>query len=1198
MTKIFTKPIVYLLLFMILCSSYNAVYAQARKISVESALDAISKKYKTKFAYKHGIIENKFTDAESLKAKTLDETLKRVLYPNDLLFLYVSEGSYTIIPKDENLKTKQPGLQNAIPEVNTATDEIFITGQVSDEAGTSMPGVTVKSNASNRSVVTDANGNFKLWVPAEAEYVNFSYVGYDRHDAKLNGKSQRFSIIMNPGAGKVLNEVTVVSNGYQNISPERVTGSTVSVSAKQIEQVKTANIIQRIESMVPGLKVTITAGDNSFAYSNTQPNVNDADSRSIGSTDYNMAIRGRSSLRTKAFPLIVVDGAISEMDLATLNPNDVESITFLKDASSASIWGVRAANGVIVVKTKSGQNNQAPKISFSVTGGINAKPRLDYLKIMTAAEQINYEQELVAKRLITKPNALANFGTPVAQVTDLSYQLIDNPAGKAAYDAKIAELSSRDSRNQVEQYLLQPANNQQYNLSVSGGGALSTYFYSASYSHERPSTVGNDAKRLTIALNNTFKLFKVATLSTNIRGSFFNYKNNGIALNRLYGPTSSTFMPYDQLVDDQGNRVSYSSRYYSGWTNRLQSQGYLNWNSSYLDELDNADNKQNVNNYSLTANLNVPIFKGLSANAFFSNERTFGLQTNYYNENTFYYRDLVNTFTPIPVAGTTAKNSLGLTRNTGGILQQVNSTDNNYTLRGQLNYDNTFAGKHQLTVIAGSEIRQTNAGQSGSTMYGYNTGTGLSKPVNFATSYPALQFSQNLNGAATRQDKIRRYLSYYSNAGYTYNGKYTLSASVRYDDYNNFGVDRKFRATPLWSTGLRWDIAKENFLQSQDWISGLGIKASYGVNGNIATSVYPFTYIALSDADFQTGLPYASVITPANPELRWEKTYITNIGLDLSLFKGRINATADVYRKHGKDIFYEFPVNITYGVSTLLRNATELKGKGVDIGLSGSAYKTNDWDITTGLNFSYNTNEIADTRFTPTSSLFSNPAFSSYIEGYPTDKLLVYKNAGLDARGLTQIFDENGNKVAAERNISSIDALKNAGRTSAPYFGAINQSVRYKAFTLMAIATYQFGSVFLRPTITAYPGGRTGTRYDLSEDVAKRWQKAGDENITNVPGVSGAAAAVSLQRYQQSDINVLKGDYIRLRELSLTYALPLSRFTKVAKTADLSFGLRNLGLLWKANKEGIDPDFATGLNSTTLGLPASVSYNFSLNVNF
>jgi hypothetical protein len=150
----------------------------------------------------------------------------------------------------------------------------------------------------------------------------------------------------------------------------------------------------------------------------------------------------------------------------------------------------------------------------------------------------------------------------------------------------------------------------------------------------------------------------------------------------------------------------------------------------------------------------------------------------------------------------------------------------------------------------------------------------------------------------------------------------------------------------------------------------------------------------------------------------------------------------------------------------------------------------------------------------------------------------------------------------------------------------------------MAVATYQFGSVFLRPTISAYPAARTGLKYDLSEDIANRWRKAGDEASTLVPGVAGLYAPVSLTRYQQSDINVLKGDYIRLRELSLSYRIPVDRFTNLVKSADFGFAVRNLGLIWRANKEGIDPDFIGNLSSSTLGLPATVSYSFSLNVNF
>jgi TonB-linked SusC/RagA family outer membrane protein len=1195
MTKNFTKPIFYLLFITAVLSCYSAVQAQSKRITVESALNAISQKYNTKFAYRHGIVENKFTTEESLKAKTLDEALKRILYPNDLLFLYVSEGNYTIIPRNAELLNQQSGAAN----INDGT--IFLSGQVSDEAGNAMPGVTVKSNGANSSIVTDANGRFSFFVPKEATQLSFSYLGYDRYEAKLEGSSKRIAVNLRTSSGNDLEEVKVISTGLQTTSPERSTGSAVVITKKQLEQVPVANVIQRLESLVPGVKINITSGDNSFAYKNTLPSLSSG-TRTIGRTDYSISIRGTSTVSTSAesTPLVVVDGAISDIDISALNPNDIESITFLKDAAAASIWGVRAANGVIVVTSKKGTANQAPKVSFSTTFSFTGKPNLDYLKIMNAAQAINYEQELVNKNIILAPSATTPFSSTVADVTDLTFKLRAGTITQAQYDAQIARYSAMDSRGQVSKYLLQPATSQQYNLSVGGGGTSSTYYYSGSYSKEIPNDVGNEATRLTVTLNNTFKLFSKATLTTNFRGSFFNYQNNAVGLASLYRPTANAFMPYNQLVDANGSRVYTSNAYYSGWTSGLAARGYLNWNYNALDEIDNADNTNKVNNYTFNANLNVPVFKGLSANGFFNNERSFGTNRIYYNQNTFYYRNFVNSFTPLPPTGSTAKavNALGLSPG-AGILNQSNSTTNNYTVRGQLNYDNTLGGKHQLNVIAGSEIRQTNAGQGGSTLYGYNLGTGLNSPVNYFSPYTTIQgYTSGIGGAPSQQDKTRRYLSYYSNAGYTYNGKYTISASARYDDYNNFGLDTKFRATPLWSSGLKWDIAKESFLQSQTWISNLNLRATYGVNGNIAMGLYPFTAISIGSPDAATGLPTATISAPANPSLRWEKTYVTNIGLDLGLFNNRIGAAADFYRKHGKDLFYEFPINGTYGVTSLNRNSTELMGKGIDLSLRGTYFTTNDWNISSILNFSYNTNEITDVRFAPTSSFFSNPAYGSQLKGYATDKVLVYKNAGLDANGLTQIFDQNGKKVAASGNINSLDALTNAGRFNAPYFGSFNTSVRFHEFTLMAIATYQFGSVFLRPTISSYPSSRLGVNYDLAEDVDKRWRKPGDEATANVPGVAGVYAATSLLRYQQSDINVLKGDYIRLRELSLSYQIPVAKITNAMKTASFAFSARNLGLLWKANKEGIDPDINGALNSTTLGLPASVSYNFTLNVNF
>lgn len=1195
MKKNYSHIIGCLCLFFILAVSMP-VFAQqnAKRITVEEALNFISKKYNAKFAYKHDAIKGKTTTDGNLKAKSLEQALKQVLYPNDLLFLYVSEGNYTIVSRNQSaLSPTAPAAASPSAE---KSDEIFISGKVYDENNKPLPGATVKSMTSNKTATTNDEGFFSAFFPPNTSQVNISYLGYQSQIVSVKSGGKALSVTMVVSNASQLEEVNVVSNGYQTLPKERSTGAYGIVTAKDLEKIPVANVMQRLESLIPGVKVTLSSGDNSFVYGNTQVAINGG-TRNIGKSDYNVAIRGSSTFQGESFPLVVVDGGITEMDLSTLNPNDIENITFLKDAAAASIWGVRAANGVIVITTKKGKMNQSPSIAFTATASISNSPNLDYFRMMNSAQAINFESELVNKGLIIAPSNTTALGNPVSDVTDLLFKYKNGAISQSAYDAAISMYSARDSKSQVQQYLLRPASNQQYNFSVGGGGNATTYFYSASYSKENPYTIGNGGDRLTVTLNNTFKLFKKATLTTNIKGSFLDYKNNGISFNTLYSPTATTFMPYNQIVDDNGNRVLSSRRYYSGWVNSLYPKGYLNWGYNPLNELENTDATQKDNNYSVNLNLNVPIAKGFSATAFYSTERSFSQTRRFYNDNTYYYRDLVNSFTVNPATGN-AKNAIGLIPGSG-ILSQVNSSGNNYALRGQLNYDGHLGADHQLTALAGTEIRQTSLGQGASTFYGYNLSTGLSRNVDFSTPYPTLQgFNQNLGGAPSQLDKTRRYLSYYSNASYTYKQKYTLTGSVRYDDYNNFGVDRKFRATPLWSMGGKWDISKESIFHGQSWLNNLSLRATYGVNGNISTLIYPFTWISLGSGDPATGLPNATINTPANPSLRWEKTYATNIGLDFGVLNNRISGSVDVYRKAGRDLYYTFPLSGTYGVNQLTINSAQMNGKGVDVSLNGVEYTSKDWDITSTLNYAYNTNKVDDERIIPNSSFFSNPAFGPALNGYPNDKLFVYRNAGLDATGLTQVYDENNKIVTAGQNLTNFNAFSYAGRVNPPHFGSFNQSIRFKDFTLMAIATYQFGSVFLRPTVSAYPSSRLGTKYDLSEDVDKRWRKPGDEAFTNVPGAAGVFSPVSLTRYQQSDINVLKGDYIRLRELSLSYRIPVSKITNMVRAASFNFAVRNLGLLWRANKLGFDPDFTGNLSASTLTLPATVSYNFTLNVNF
>lgn len=1178
--------------------------SQQKTIPLKDAISQIEKKFKTKFAYEHNLLNGKTTQASALNNSSVEEILKDILYPNNLLFLYVSGNSYSIVARDARF-FKNPETPAEPPRANAPTtieaqenkdEDLILRGAITGIDGVSLPWANVWVKGTRKGTTANERGEYNLSGMKAGDKLVVTYVGYKEKELTISGIGM-LNIQMEAEASKMMNEVAVVSTGYQSLPKERATGAFSSVSAKDLEKIPVPNVIQRLEGLVPGLDVQTYSGDNTFTYNNTRYSINGG-TRTIGASDYNMLIRGVTTNSGEKMPLIVVDGSITDLDLKTFNPRDIDNITILKDAAAASIWGTRAANGVIVITTKRGSNNQAPKVSFSADFMSSERPRLNYLKLMTVDQTIDYEQEIVNKGLLINPLTTTLFPQTVSRATDLTLQLKAGRLSQTAYDAAIGDLRTKtNGLDQVSKYILTPATNQQYNFSIMGGGNVSNYYYGLSYSKEQPSTVGTKGERMTLTMNNTFKVFNKVTIATNLKASLFNYQQGAVGLSTLFSPSLTTFMPYNQLIDDNGNRVSYSRNYYSSYLSGLEAKGYMPWRYNYLDEQDFVNNTAYDNNYLATVNVTVPIFKGLSAIGFYSNERTFSLSKIYNSPDTYYTRDLINMSTVANAAG-----QLVNAVPNGGVLQQTNTQLNNYSLRGQLAYNENFGQDHQVNVIAGAEIRETNASQGGATLYGYNMQTGIAQNVNYASTYTtAIGGISSLGGSPTQGDKTRRYLSYYSNGSYTFRNRYVLSGSARYDDYNNFGLAQEFRATPLWSTGLKWNADQEEFFKGISWINTLGLRTTYGVNGNIATDMYPFTSMYIAGSDFTTTNPYGDILNPANPTLRWENTYVTNFGLDFGLFNRRLSGSIDIYNKEGRNIIYEFPVNPTYGVNTLKRNTTSLSGHGVEVALRGDAVRQDNWGIQAGVTFSYNTNVVTDTRFVPSSSFLSNPISQTWIKGYTTDKLMVYQFAGLDATGMTQIFNEKGEKVAASQSITSIDALKYVGRLTAPYFGSFNATLRYKAFSLYTIVNYSFGNVFIKPSVSAYPGTarNTGLKYDLSADIAKRWRQAGDELTTNVPGMAGIYASLSLFRYQYSDINVLPGDYVRLREISLTYQIEPKILGKLGiKSASLGVAARNLGLIWTKNKEGFDPVFASPLSSTTLGLPPSRSFTASLNVNF
>lgn len=1184
------KIVVVLMAF--LCLYQTTIFAQQKdpKVNIHLANTTVKEVFRQMqqqtgkyFGYQSKDLEGLPRLQFDCTNKSLEDALQQLLEGTGLTFDI--RGNNVIVKKiPGNTPAKQV---ESAGNNDAAIGNRTLKGRVVTTSQEAVPGVSVLGLQSNKTAFANDNGEFAITVPDNETMLIFSSIGFESSKVML-GASRVLNVVMQERVGS-LKQVEVVSTGYVNLPKERATGSFGVVTAKDLEKIPVPNVIHRLEGQVAGVQLNIGESDNSFVYGNLTGSVQ-------GNGSYDIIVRGATTLNTgvNKKPLLVIDGFPSEMDIRTINPADVAQITFLKDAAAASIWGARASAGVIVITTKKGKlNDGAPKISFSAGAGFNGKPRINALPMMNASQMIDYEQELVSKGFITDPSLLPGYNQrPVSTVVDWIFKTKRGEVTQAQQDSMFNILRGRDSRSQVQDYLLRAASTQHYDLNINGGTTNHTYFISGAYDKENTSSKGTGGERMTLSVNQDFKFFKNITFSANLRGSWFRFTQNALGIG-VYARSATPLMPYDQLVDDNGNSVSYARAYYSGRLSSLEAKGYLPWGYNYIDELNDADNTVTESNYAANLGLNIPITNGLSLNGQYMVERANSSVRTYYSEDTYFTRNLVNSATSI---GNDGKLVYGIP--TGAILNTNDVTKNNYSIRGQLNFDRNFLGKHQINALAGSEIRQTIDGSNTNRLYGYNPQSQYHKPVDYVKPYTSVDgYSYNISNGQGYSNQRRRFLSYFGNLAYTYDGKYTLSGSARYDDYNNFGLDKKYRARPFWSSGVSWAVSKEKFLQDAGWLNSLTLRTTYGINGNISLSALPYDQISLVASDYRYPYdPYAIILFPSNPALRWEETAVYNAGIDFSMLNNRLSGSLEYYFKKGKDLFATFPIDNTVGFDNITRNTATLNGKGVDIAINGVIMKKKDFEWSGRFLFSYNTNKVTDARYNITSSLLQSGGVGGPIEGYPSDYVFAFRYAGLDKNGSPRVLSAKGDTLGIYQQLGSVDDLKYMGRLAPPFFGSLTQTFRYKGLTLFVMATYKMGNVFFRPVPSEYPGRYGLVNYETSSLIADRWRKPGDEAFTNVPGLQGNSGTAQA-RYTNADFNILPGDHIRLREVSLTYDVPVKIFQRLPiRGISISGAARNLGMIWVKNDLGIDPDFPPATRN--LKLPPSASYNFSLNVNF
>ncbi|NIG56956.1 SusC/RagA family TonB-linked outer membrane protein [Chitinophaga sp. Cy-1792] len=1138
--------------------------AQVRNMPVTTALKQVTKSFGTSFVYENSLLEdiNVSFDPASISGKSVEAVLKEMLYPKGLIFLFVNDNTYTII---RDVRKKNP-----VPGNTTGTiDQKALSGIVTDENNRPLPGVTVKNLRNKEGTLTDANGYYTLKTANAGDMLVFTFVGY-KTQQQIVTKAAQLNISMS--TDNIQLSTVEVSTGYQTIAKERATGSFSQIKDLDLEKKVTMNVADKMEGLVSGLLVT----------------TNPADASGRPTTKTTLTIRGRNTLRAQQDPLIVIDGFPYEGDLSMLNPEDISRVTFLKDAAAASIWGVRAANGVVVIEMKKGKN-QKRLINFSTNYTIGGKPDLSYRPVANSADYLDFEQEAVNKSLLPDPSGKTLPSTSAG--ADIFFRYKRGEITAAQRDALVAQLASYDYKSSYSKYLLQQQQIKQYNLSVAGGNDAAKYFISGSYSDELPVAKGNRNQRVTLNSTNIFQLTKNLEANVGFMIVMANTKNNGVGLKPLE-PGTGTLLPYDRIVDENGAPMQYSRAFNKRTLDSLEKMGYLPWKYNYIDELANADNTSRSNLYRLNGGFHYKIIPGLSASLSGLYERSFARTRNYYSPSTYTSRNTVNNATSVQAG----KLVYGLPR--GGILDLSNVEMEHYDVRGQLNYSKSLGANHRIDAVGGGEIRQVWTNGATSRLYGYDDQTLSSSLVNYDLYYKTAvtNYQNKPSNPNTLSDARDRYLSWYTNANYTYHEKYVLSGSVRLDDSNLFGASKKYRATPLWSMGAMWKLGEENFMNTAV-MNRLNLRATYGVNGNVDKTTSPYLIATVpSSIGYYNGLPYADISNPANPLLRWEKTKTFNVGVDASFWKSKLEMSLDVYYKRCYDLLGPAEFNPTYGFTSLTVNTAKVDNHGADLNITADFFREKAFSWKSIMNFSYNMNKVASSNlqrelvtYYVNSGSGSNP-----VKGKPIEAVYSYRFGGLDSAGRPTLLNGAGKRMLTEADIASdLTTLTYSGSTVPKYFGGWTNTFRYKQLELSALVTFKFDYVFRRPSVSYFS---YSTQKSINKDVALRWKQPGDENKTIVPVMPSTGVNYSESWYLLSDQLIESGSHIRLREVSLSYDLPaqLLRSIHLQKLSLLAYG-RNLAL-WTQNKAGIDPDYIPSAYYTML--PPARSFAIGLRTTF
>ena len=1011
-----------------------------------------------------------------------------------------------------------------------------VTGTViSEEDGLPVVGASVLVKGTTVGTVTDMDGKFTLTnVPSSAKTLMISFIGMRTQELEIK---PTMSVVLKSDA-EVLDEVMVVA--YGSAKKSSFTGSATNVSSKNIQKLQTSNVTKALEGSAPGVQVAMQSG---------QPG-----------SSATIRIRGIGSINASSDPLYVVDGMPYKGNISAINPADIESMTVLKDAASTSLYGARAANGVIMITTKKGNSAKA-KVTFDARYGVNTRGISEYDIMKDAGEYMTTYWNMLKNQ-----NGGDGAAASAALYGELGYNPYNCDNG-AIVDAN-GKLTSANLLYQDDwaEESLRDGTRQEYNVTVQGSNNKSSHFLSLGYLDDEGIINNSDYNRLSIRANGDYNVNKFINVNGSV--SYARGEQNSQAISSL-GNYVNTFMFTQNIApiypvyayDKSGNRLynDDGSPIYDFGNGKYGARAYGS-NQNVVASDDANMNRVISDNVSARFGANISFLDGLKFTANGGYDLTNSMQDRFQ--------------TP----------SFGDAEASKGRGYKYRYRTETYTINQLLAYDKTFAEKHHLDVLAGHETYKYKYN------YLYNAKTGFFEPAT-----PEYNNAINMEemSSYTLEHSIESYLG---RLNYDYDDKYYFSASIRRDGSSVFHKNNRWGT--FWSVGGSWRLTKESFMEDVEWLNNLTIRTSYGSVGNdniyypgtSTTNYYAYMNqysISNSDGSFAVSKYYEG-----NKDLTWETSYNFNVGFSASLFNDLLNVDVEYFNKKTEDMLYNVPQPMSSGISYISMNALTMVNKGVEFSLNVNLPMPEDirWSWTfTGTHYK---NEVTNIPENKREDGITHSSYYNIREGKSVYDFYYYKYAGVNEEGKSLWYydevDENGNptgEMGTTTNYANAD--KYYIGTALPEFqGGISTEFAWKGLDFSIATNYQLGGkIYDAMYAGLMHAGEAGANWH--RDALNAWSETNKNS--NIPVLDGDQNANTF-----SDRFLTDASFFNIRNITLGYTFPKNWLKAAAiENARIYFAADNVALFSK--RKGMDPrQYIQGQSQANYSAIRSMSVGLSL----